>query len=338
MDGDERRDGQLREKRDGAAAGQPGGVLVAPGLGVAGPVVGADLPGSEALWPRRVRAVLSGAVLLALAAANVAGFSYYISSSAVRMHHPLRPYFKSSGFVGQSLGLLALALFLFIWLYPIRKKVRWLAHTGALARWLDFHIAAGLLAPLIAATHASWRFTGLIGLAYAAMLVVVLSGVIGRYLYSRIPRRRNGVEMTRDEIGGERRRLLGELSEATDLTPGEIEDILAVRPASERASAFRAVARMVADDRGRRRAVRALVRRIAKQGRGAGSVDSRTLRRVARLARREMALNQQLRMLDALQRVFRLWHAAHRPVAITVLLAVVIHVSVAVAVGQTWFW
>lgn len=57
-----------------------------------------------------------------------------------------------------------------------------------------------------------------------------------------------------------------------------------------------------------------------------------------RLARSEMALTQQARMLAATQRVFRFWHVAHRPFAITALVAVGIHVGVAVAMGMTWFW
>ena len=57
-----------------------------------------------------------------------------------------------------------------------------------------------------------------------------------------------------------------------------------------------------------------------------------------RLARREMALTQQARLLEGTQRVFRLWHVAHRPVAIGALIAVLVHVGVVVAVGATWLW
>jgi hypothetical protein len=50
-----------------------------------------------------------------------------------------------------------------------------------------------------------------------------------------------------------------------------------------------------------------------------------------------MALGQQARMLEATQQVFRFWHAAHKPVAFTALIAVLIHVVVVVAMGATWF-
>jgi hypothetical protein len=65
-------------------------------------------------------------------------------------------------------------------------------------------------------------------------------------------------------------------------------------------------------------------------------MDRRMLDRALRLARNEIRLNQQLRILEATHRVFRYWHVAHRPVSVTALLAVIVHVAVAVAMGQTW--
>jgi hypothetical protein len=87
---------------------------------------------------------------------------------------------------------------------------------------------------------------------------------------------------------------------------------------------------LVADDVARWRATRRLARACGRR------VDRRTLRRIARLARREMALMQQARLLGATQRLLRLWHVAHRPFAIAALAAVLVHVAVAVAMGATW--
>ena len=297
----------------------------------------ADSPSVSA--SEHARRAVFAAILTALVATNVVGLPYYATSAAARLRHPLRPYLKPSGLVGQSLGILALSLFLFLWLYPLRKRLGARPRAGSVARWLDFHVAAGILLPFVAATHAGWRFTGLIGLGYGAMAIVAASGAIGRYLYTRIPRSRGGAELSREEAGAERRALVGTLSEATGLAPHEIEEALAIGSASRSTRGpLHAIASMIADDRTRRRTVRALVARLAAAGASNARRDRGALREVARLARREMALEQQVRMLDAAQRVFRLWHAAHRPFAATALLAVLAHVVVAIAVGQTWLW
>jgi hypothetical protein len=90
---------------------------------------------------------------------------------------------------------------------------------------------------------------------------------------------------------------------------------------------------MVADDWARRRAIHALARQWARPRAGAAPIDRRTLHTVMRLARRELALSQQARMLETTRYLFSFWHVAHRPVAITALLAVLVHVVVALAVG-----
>ena len=93
------------------------------------------------------------------------------------------------------------------------------------------------------------------------------------------------------------------------------------------------VRRMIADDLARWRSVRALPRQLERLCPRDRAIGRQGLAEALRLARREMALAQQMRMLDATRRVFALWHVAHRPFALTALLAVLVHVAVAVAVG-----
>jgi hypothetical protein len=95
---------------------------------------------------------------------------------------------------------------------------------------------------------------------------------------------------------------------------------------------------LVRADIDRYRAVRDLRSRWRATASANRGLDRNALDEVVRLARREMSLEQQVRMLDATHRVFRYWHVAHRPIALTALVAVVVHVAVAVALGVTWFW
>lgn len=92
------------------------------------------------------------------------------------------------------------------------------------------------------------------------------------------------------------------------------------------------------DDLERFRAARTLRQGLLGAMRKGAGVDRQVLRLVLRLARRQMALSQQVRMLDATQRVFRYWHVAHRPVAVTALVAVLVHIVTAIALGVTWLY
>ena len=191
---------------------------------------------------------------------------------------------------------------------------------------------------MLAAAHAGWRFDGLIGLGYLSMLLVALSGVIGRYLYTHIPRSRTGLELGRDEAASERRALLTEIAIATGRDPRRIEQALAVDAGSYRGlNPFQTLLRMIQDDFARGRVLRALRAEWERPVAGGPPPDRKALARALRLARREIAIAQQVRMLDASRHVFGLWHVAHRPFAITALIAVIVHVVVAMWIGGIGF-
>ena len=274
-----------------------------------------------------------------LVAICVVGLPYYAQPVAERVRSPFHPWLKPAGYLGQSAGLLAIAIFIFLWLYPFRKKARWLAWTGSVGRWLDVHVLAALSLPLLVAIHAAWRFEGLIGLGFWSMMVVWASGVVGRYLYARIPRGKAGIELTLEEIGARRKQLLEQIATSTGLDLQRIEAALDPgRGPSGRSGIVRTLFQLVADDLARRRAARRFRRLYAQSGLRRRKQDRRVFRWVLRLAKREMALTQQGRMLDATHAVFRWWHVLHRPVAIAALLAVLVHVTVVVALGATWLW
>jgi len=277
-------------------------------------------------------------VVALLLAGSVVGASYYLAAPADRVRDPLHQWLRPSGYVGQTAGIIAFVIFAFLWLYPFRKSVRALRWTGSLARWLDVHVATALVLPVLTAVHASWRFDGLIGLGFWSMIVVCASGIIGRYLYVHIPRSATGLELNAEEIAAERRDLLVQLAAATGLPHAQVEAILRSDPTPcDGLGLIATFGRMITDEVARFRQARAL-RRLCRGRQRGHRLDHGTLRRIVRLARREMALSQQARMLAATQRMFRLWHVAHRPFAITALVAVTVHVAVVVSMGMTWFW
>jgi hypothetical protein len=291
----------------------------------------------EASGATRARWVTT-AITLGLLGVNVAGARYYLLPIAERVRSPLHPLFKSSGAVGQAAGVIALAIFAFLWLYPLRKKWRRLAFTGSVGRWMEVHIIAALALPLLLTIHAAWRFTGVIGLGYWAMMIVCASGIVGRYLYVRIPRSRTGAELSLEEVAGQRRALLQQIVVSTGLSLDEVQALIPGDVACGAATPARAIRMMVVNDLTRWRTTREIRRRWRALAGHSTTLDGRTIDEVATLVAREIALAQQVALLNATHRIFRWWHVAHRPIALTALIAVIIHVAVVVAVGATWFW
>ncbi len=307
--------------------------------------VAAAIPGRRPIAATTARRSARGArfwwlvlIGLPLILINVFGAPYYFASMQERVRLPLHPWLRPSGYIGQSAGIIALLIFCVLWLYPLRKKFKKLAFLGSLGRWMDVHVASALALPLLLAIHSSWRSNGLIGLGLVAMLVVIASGVVGRYLYTRIPRARSGVELTRDEVAAKRRELIDLLVAATGLSPDVVDRTLDMAPsAMEHGSLARIIWHLLSDDLLRWKRTRELRQRWAAIAPAGRPLSRQALSDAVRYADQEISLAQQSRMLEATQRVFAFWHVAHRPFAITALLAVAVHVVVVVAVGATWF-
>jgi hypothetical protein len=73
---------------------------------------------------------------------------------------------------------------------------------------MDFHVIAGVTAPILIAFHASFKFHGIAGFAFWIMVAVAISGFIGRYLYAQIPRSLNAAELSLNELQLKRTRTI----------------------------------------------------------------------------------------------------------------------------------
>jgi hypothetical protein len=101
----------------------------------------------------------------------------------------------ASELFGHGMGVIGFILMLMTeTLYSLRKRsrsVRW----GRMSNWLQFHIFTGLVGPYMVLLHTAWKFNGLAGVTTLFTIVIVISGFIGRYIFTRIPRTMDGLEI-----------------------------------------------------------------------------------------------------------------------------------------------
>lgn len=98
-------------------------------------------------------------------------------------------------FFGHTLGIIGFLLMLMTeTMYTLRKRSR-NARWGRMSQWLDFHIFTGIVGPYLVLLHASWKFNGLAGIVMLLTVIIVVSGFVGRYIYTAVPRTADGVEV-----------------------------------------------------------------------------------------------------------------------------------------------
>ena len=147
-------------------------------------------------------------VLCALATAGIAayifigldGWAYYSTPTAVRGYAAGHALLRPAGRVGHLFGVIGFAMMLAPVAYGIRKKAARLQQFGSMKTWLDVHVFCGVIGPVFVTFHTSFKFGGLISVAYWSMVAVVSSGFIGRYLFVRIPRSIRGIELGQADL------------------------------------------------------------------------------------------------------------------------------------------
>jgi hypothetical protein len=96
-------------------------------------------------------------------------------------------YLTPESGLGYWLGIAGASLMLMLLLYPLRKRVASLRTIGSVAFWFRLHMALGLVGPTLILFHSNFRLGSLnSNVAMIAMLIVATSGIVGRYLYSKI--------------------------------------------------------------------------------------------------------------------------------------------------------
>jgi len=146
-------------------------------------------------------ALLSVIVLITIILLAFQGFSYYRLPLEERFYHEGFQSLKPGGMLGHGYGILGTFLMITgILMYMARKRMRSLARLGRLSHWLEFHIFLCTLGPLLILFHTSFKFGGIVAVSFWSMVAVFLSGIIGRFIYIRIPRTIEGRELTLQEV------------------------------------------------------------------------------------------------------------------------------------------
>jgi hypothetical protein len=281
---------------------------------------------------------LAGTLFLAL---SLYGFDYYTLGAAQRPLSPKYDLLKPSGAIGLKLGIVGLAMFFAIFLYPIRKRWKWLSRQGSARNWLDAHVLLGLTAPLVIAFHASFKFRGIAGMAFWIMAAVALSGVVGRYLYAQIPRSLSTAELSMRESQELQEKLTRQLAVQRLISPEQLRPLFRL-PSPQRVNelpALVALVYMFALDLARPFHVARLRQRALGWG-GAFSTLGGLLpsghaevEGVIHIAREQAALSKRILFLSRSQQVFHLWHVVHRPFSYSFAVLACIHVGVVLLLG-----
>lgn len=92
-------------------------------------------------------------------------------------------------------GYIGTALMFVAAIYPMMRRMKFFRFIASNTMWFDFHLMAGLVGPMFILLHSAFKLDNWVALAFWSMVIVVISGVIGRYLYTQVPDLAHGREL-----------------------------------------------------------------------------------------------------------------------------------------------
>jgi len=259
------------------------------------------------------------------------GYDYYRTPLEERFYDPSHDWNKPSGAFGHALGIIGTLMIVFgVSIYIARKRYNFMAKYLRLKYLLEFHIFLCILGPILILFHTAFKFGGIVSISFWSMVVVVLSGVIGRFIYIQIPRTIEGRELSLIEVKG----MKSDLSELLKSTKGLDDEIINLitgfvqdeTPSSDKVSL---ISKFFNDQKTIR-----LVKKRLKQK----NIDKAERISVINMIKEEISLSNKIVRLKTMQRLFKYWHVAHLPFALIMLIVLIIHVGVTLAFGYKWIF
>ena len=248
------------------------------------------------------------------------GYTYYTTPLVDRFYHPHHNWFKPSGIYGQGLGIVGTIMIVFgVSIYIARKRYNFLSKYIRLKYLLEFHIFLCTLGPILILFHTAFKFGGIVSIAFWSMVAVVLSGVIGRFIYIQIPRTIEGRELSLNEVKNMKTDLTVLLTEKYKLENNIIELIVSFTNEQNVTSNYK-------------------MTKYLRNELKSNNLSRNERNSILKMVKNEMSLSRKIGRLETMQRLFKYWHVAHMPFALIMLIIVIIHIGVTLAFGYKWIF
>ncbi|MBI3600538.1 MAG: hypothetical protein HY097_07840 [Nitrospinae bacterium] len=234
-------------------------------------------------------------------------------------------YEPSKG-IWHPVGWTGSAMMVIMMIYSVRKRIALFESLGSLRHWLSFHMSLGIMGPILVTFHTTFKFGGIIATSFWCMIVTMVFGILGRYIYIQIPRNLSGTELETNEIDKMVKYLDSELDKY--LGDANITDLFKeISAADEKAKSLNLINSlifMIRTDIANLYKITHLKKVMKTRYRLTG----KTRREIVLLLKKKAAIIRQKNFLATSHRLLHYWHVFHIPLAIVMFLIMFLHIIV----------
>jgi len=257
------------------------------------------------------------------------GYEYYRLPIEERPFSEVHNTLKPGGILGHGYGIIGtLMMIVGVFGYMLRKRVKAMYRWGRLKYWLEFHIFLCTLGPLLILFHSAFKFGGLVSISFWCMIAVVVSGVIGRFIYVQIPRTVNGEELSIEDIKDMQEKIKKDFKNNYNISEETYNKLISLLDSEDKTPGVLAtIFNFNLSGRKKLYEIKSLLK---------GKISKNHYNELLKLAKKEILLNTKISHLNLMKKLFGYWHVIHLPFALIMLIIAIIHVAIAIAFGYTW--
>jgi hypothetical protein len=274
--------------------------------------------------------------ILVLVLLIVNGYTYYNSPLEERFFSADHNSLKPSGALGHGIGIIGSILMLAgVSIYMARKRMKIFMRVGFLKHWLELHIFLCTVGPILVLFHTAFKFGGLVAVSFWSMVAVFLSGIIGRFIYVRIPHTIEGKEMSMQQISNMNQQLTIRLFSEYNLdkeTVNKIENLSDIEKKG-RSSFTELLFSIIPIFFENRQKINLISKELNKH-----QINKSARKEVIKIVKEKINISNKIYYLRLMQSLFKYWHVAHLPFALIMLIIMFIHIVVTVALGYKWIF
>ncbi len=244
---------------------------------------------------------------------------------------PTEIYLSPQDGFGYVLGIIGGSMMLALLIYPARKRMPSLAVIGSVKVWFRIHMVLGILGPLAILYHSNFSLGATnSNVALFCMLVVSSSGLVGRYLYTRIHHGLYGQRATLRELASDAENLRQQ-SGALKMLPGLMDAVeLAEKHIGAPAPLVIRPVLAALRQRGEKRRLARLVRSAVAMAATRSPVLRQECERFTQVASGYISTRllaaRRVAEFEASEKLFAAWHVLHLPLFFMLVIVGVVHV------------
>ncbi len=244
---------------------------------------------------------------------------------------------EASSDTGYWIGVVGGSAMLLLFLYPLRKRVHALRNLGNTRGWFVAHMILGITGPWLILVHCGFRIGSMnAAVALFSMLIVAISGVVGRFIYVRV---HLGLSGKRAELGQLRTKLSADhddVSHRLASVPAardrlfEFEEKALDVPSKKQAAPYRPLQLWWLARQVLQAVYREIDNELRQQPIKAGPKYHQQRQKLRRSLRRQSERHvrhvKEVAQFAAWEHLFALWHVLHIPFLYVMVICAVIHV------------